>query len=241
MEKNHKILIVDDDIRLSSLLERYLNDQNYLVKSVSNAKQMNRVLSRELFDLIILDLILPDENGLSVCRKLRNYDNLISIIIITAKHEEIDRILGLEIGADDYILKPFNPRELLARIRAVLRRQYNELPGFPSKKNIIVKFGKFKLNLSTREMFKENKLISLTSGEFAVLKVLINNSKKPLSRDKLMNLARGREYIAMERSIDVQISRLRRILEEDPIHPRYIQTIWGLGYVFIPDGSSNEI
>ncbi len=236
MKENYKILIVDDDIRLRSLLERYLNEHKFYVRSVSNAKQMKRILIRESFNLIILDLILPDEDGLSLCRKLRNKNNFISIIIITAKGEEIDRILGLEIGADDYISKPFNPRELLARIRAVLRRQYNELPGAPSKKEIIIKFGKFKLNLATREMFKNNNLIPLTSGEFAVLKTLVINAKKPLSRDKLMNLARGRKYSAMERSIDVQISRLRRVLEEDPIHPRYIQTIWGLGYVFIPDG-----
>ncbi len=237
MQDNYKILVVEDDIRLRSLLERYLNEQKFYVKSVSNAEQMERLLSRESFNLIVLDLILPGEDGLSVCRKLRHQNNYIPIIIITAKSEEVDCIVGLEIGADDYIIKPFNPRELLARIRAVLRRQYNELPGAPSQEELIIKFGKFTLNLATREMFKKNNLISLTSGEFAVLKVLVNHAKEPLSRDKLMNLARGREYSAMERSIDVQISRLRRIIEKDPTHPRYIQTIWGLGYVFVPDGN----
>ena len=133
--------------------------------------------------------------------------------------------------------KPFNPRELLARIRAVLRRQANELPGAPSQEEAVIAFGKFKLNLGTREMFREDEPMPLTSGEFAVLKALVSHPREPLSRDKLMNLARGREYSAMERSIDVQISRLRRMVEEDPAHPRYIQTVWGLGYVFVPDGS----
>ncbi len=236
MKDNYKILVVDDDIKLRSLLERYLNEQKFQVRSVSNSEQMERLLTRETFNLIVLDLILPGEDGLSICRKLRGQNNFIPIIMVTARNEEIDRIIGLEIGADDYISKPFNPRELLARIRAVLRRQIVELPGAPSHEEIIVKFGKFKLNLATREMFKENNLIILTSGEFAVLKTLVNHARKPLSRDKLMNLARGREYSAMERSIDVQISRLRKIIEENPICPRYIQTVWGLGYVFIPDG-----
>ena len=160
-----------------------------------------------------------------------------SIIMVTAKGEEVDRIVGLEIGADDYIPKPFNPRELLARIRAVLRRQANELPGAPSQDDAVIQFGKFKLNLGTREMFHEDENMPLTSGEFAVLKVLVSHPREPLSRDKLMSLARGREYSAMERSIDVQISRLRRMIEEDPTHPRYIQTVWGLGYVFVPDGN----
>ncbi len=236
MKENCKILVVDDDIRLRSLLERYLNEQKFQVRSVSNSEQMERLLTRESFNLIVLDLILPGEDGLSICRKLRSQNNFIPIIIVTAKTEEVDRIIGLEIGADDYISKPFNPRELLARIRAVLRRQIIELPGAPSHEEIIVKFGKFKLNLATREMFKKDELITLTSGEFAVLKTLVNHARKPLSRDKLMNLARGREYSAMERSIDVQISRLRKIIEENPVYPRYIQTVWGLGYVFIPDG-----
>ncbi len=213
MQENYKILVVDDDMRLRALLERYLTEQGFQVRSVANAEQMDRLLTRESFHLMVLDLML------------------------TAKGEEVDRIVGLEIGADDYIPKPFNPRELLARIRAVLRRQANELPGAPSQEEAVIAFGKFKLNLGTREMFREDEPMPLTSGEFAVLKALVSHPREPLSRDKLMNLARGREYSAMERSIDVQISRLRRMVEEDPAHPRYIQTVWGLGYVFVPDGS----
>ncbi|VFS31265.1 transcriptional regulatory protein OmpR [Escherichia coli] len=240
MQENYKILVVDDDMRLRALLERYLTEQGFQVRSVANAEQMDRLLTRESFHLMVLDLMLPGEDGLSICRRLRSQSNPMPIIMVTAKGEEVDRIVGLEIGADDYIPKPFNPRELLARIRAVLRRQANELPGAPSQEEAVIAFGKFKLNLGTREMFREDEPMPLTSGEFAVLKALVSHPREPLSRDKLMNLARGREYSAMERSIDVQISRLRRMVEEDPAHPRYIQTVWGLGYVFVPDGSKHE-
>lgn len=239
MQENQKILVVDDDMRLRALLERYLTEQGFQVRSVANATQMDRLLTRESFHLIILDLMLPGEDGLSICRRLRSQSNPISIIMVTAKGEEVDRIVGLEIGADDYIPKPFNSRELLARIRAVLRRQTNELPGAPSQSEAVICFGRFKLNLGTREMFRDEQLMTLTSGEFAVLKALVIHHRKPLSRDKLMNLARGREYTARERSIDVQISRLRRIIEVDPAYPRYIQTVWGLGYVFVPDGNNS--
>ena len=134
--------------------------------------------------------------------------------------------------------KPFNPRELLARIKAVMRRQVIEAPGAPSTEESVVEFGEFRLNLGTREMFRGDEPMPLTSGEFAVLKSLVTNAREPMSRDKLMNMARGREYAAMERSIDVQISRLRRLVEEDPSKPRYIQTVWGLGYVFVPEGKA---
>ncbi|CDG96717.1 response regulator in two-component regulatory system with EnvZ, regulates ompF and ompC expression (OmpR family) [Xenorhabdus bovienii str. puntauvense] len=237
MQESYKILVVDDDMRLRALLERYLSEQGFQVRSVANAEQMDRLLTRESIQLIVLDLMLPGEDGLSICRRLRSQHNPIPIIMVSAKGEEVDRIVGLEIGADDYLVKPFNPRELLARMRAVMRRQSHELPGAPRPDNAVVKFGKFKLDLGTREMFHEDEQLSLTSGEFSVLKVLVSHPREPLSRDKLMSLARGREYGAMERSIDVQVSRLRRLIEEDPAHPRYIQTVWGLGYVFVPDGS----
>lgn len=236
MQENYKILVVDDDMRLRSLLERYLTEQGFQVRSVANAEQMDRLLAREAFHLMVLDLMLPGEDGLSVCRRLRQANNQLPILMLTAKGDEIDRIVGLEVGADDYLPKPFNPRELLARVRAVLRRQTIEAPGAPSADSTTVTFGEFRLNLGTREMFRNDEPMTLTSGEFAVLKALVTNAREPLSRDKLMNMARGREYSAMERSIDVQISRLRRMVEEDPSKPRYIQTVWGLGYVFVPDG-----
>ncbi len=236
-QETPKILVVDDDMRLRALLERYLVEQGFVVRSAANSEQMDRLLERENFHLLVLDLMLPGEDGLSICRRLRHVENEIPIIMLTAKGDEVDRIIGLELGADDYMPKPFNPRELLARIKAVLRRRTQEAPGAPSQEEEIYSFGDFSLNLATREMQHEQKTIPLTSGEFAVLKALVTHPREPLSRDKLMNLARGRDYSALERSIDVQVSRLRRMLEEDPANPRYIQTVWGLGYVFVPDGS----
>ncbi|WP_371187720.1 two-component system response regulator OmpR [Thalassotalea maritima] len=235
-QETPKILVVDDDMRLRALLERYLVEQGYLVRSAANSEQMDRLLERENFHLIVLDLMLPGEDGLSICRRLRQDDNQVPIIMLTAKGDEVDRIIGLELGADDYMPKPFNPRELLARIKAVLRRKTSEAPGAPSQSEEVIAFGDFSLNLATREMRKGDIAMPLTSGEFAVLKALITHPREPLSRDKLMNLARGRDYSALERSIDVQVSRLRRMLEVDPASPRYIQTVWGLGYVFVPDG-----
>ncbi len=237
-QETPKILVVDDDMRLRSLLERYLVEQGFQVRSAANAEQMDRLLERENFHLMVLDLMLPGEDGLSICRRMRQQDNQIPIIMLTAKGDEVDRIIGLEMGADDYLPKPFNPRELLARVKAVLRRKAADAPGAPAKEEQVVEFGEFKLNLATREMSRNGEPIVLTSGEFAVLKSLVTHPRQPLSRDKLMNLARGRDYSALERSIDVQVSRLRRMLEADPANPRYIQTVWGLGYVFVPDGEA---
>lgn len=222
-------------MRLRSLLERYLVEQGFIVRSAGNAEQMDRLIERENFHLLVLDLMLPGEDGLSICRRLRQKENDIPIIMLTAKGDEVDRIIGLELGADDYIPKPFNPRELLARIKAILRRRSADVPGAPAAEENKIEFGDFKLNLATREMNHGDEIISLTSGEFAVLKALVTHPREPLSRDKLMNLARGRDYSALERSIDVQVSRLRRMIEEDPANPRYLQTVWGLGYVFVPD------
>jgi two-component system phosphate regulon response regulator OmpR len=236
-EETPKILVVDDDLRLRALLERYLKEQGYQARAVPDAEQMDKFLQRENYHLMVLDLMLPGEDGLSICKRLRAAGNKMPIIMLTAKGDEVDRIVGLELGADDYLAKPFNPRELLARIKAVLRRQQKEMPGAPSQEEISVSFGEFSLNLATRELCKHGEPVALTSGEFAVLKALVQNARQPLSRDKLMNLARGRDYSALERSIDVQVSRLRRLIEIDAQKPRYIQTVWGIGYVFVPDGS----
>lgn len=237
-EPLEKILVVDDDARLRSLLQRYLEEQGLSVKAVADAEQMDRALSRELYSLMVLDLMLPGEDGLSICTRLRSTGNAIPIIMLTAKGDDADRINGLEAGADDYLPKPFNPRELLARIKAVLRRQVKELPGAPSQQEEVVSFGPFQLDLSTRTLTKNGEAVSLTTGEFAVMKALVQHPREPLTRDKLMNLARGREWSAMERSIDVQVSRLRRLIEDDPSNARYIQTVWGVGYVFVPDGAA---
>jgi two-component system, OmpR family, phosphate regulon response regulator OmpR len=232
-----KVLVVDDDLRLRDLLNRYLSENQFEVTLASDAPSMNRVLQKSAFDLIVLDLMMPGEDGLSIVRRLRAARDQTPIIMLTAKGEDIDRIVGLEVGADDYLAKPFNPRELLARIHAVLRRQPAQaLPGAPTSQVEQVVFGPFELNLATRSLKKNGELVTLTTGEFGVLKVLAQHMRSPLSRDKLMQLARGREFGAFDRSLDVQISRLRKLIEDDPAQPRYLQTVWGVGYVFIPEG-----
>jgi two-component system phosphate regulon response regulator OmpR len=237
-ETKTKILVVDDDLRLRDLLNRYLGEQGFAVRAVSDAHAMDKLLAHERFDLMVLDLMLPGEDGLSICRRLRGTKNTIPIIMLTAKGEDVDRIVGLEMGADDYLPKPFNPRELVARINAVLRRRAAPLPpGAPSADAESVEFGGMTVNLATRTLVKNGENISLTTGEFALLKVLVTHPRVPLSRDKLMELARGREYEVFDRAIDVQVSRLRKLIEPDPANPTLIQTVWGFGYVFVPDGT----
>ncbi len=234
-----RILVVDDDARLRELLNRYLSEQGYAVRVVADAVDMNRYLARERYDLMILDLMLPGEDGLSICRRLRGGGESLPIIMLTAKGDDVDRIVGLELGADDYLPKPFNPRELVARIQAVLRRQPPPAPpGAPGNAAQIIEFGEFRLSLGTRTLTRNGDDQPLTTGEFALLKVMVEHPRTPMSRDKLMELARGREFGAFDRSIDVQISRLRKIIEPDPARPSFIQTVWGFGYVFIPDGKT---
>ena len=159
--------------------------------------------------------------------------------MLTAKGEDVDRIVGLEVGADDYLGKPFNPRELLARIHAVLRRRPpQEAPGAPSGDNEQVTFGPFTFDLGTRALHRNGEELPLTTGEFAMLKALVRHPRQPLSREKLALLARGREFEPFDRSLDVQVSRLRKLIEIDAAAPRYIQTVWGVGYVFVPDGGN---
>ena len=238
--EGEKILIVDDDPGLSSLLERFFTSKGYRARAVPNVEQMDRLLAREVFNLVVLDLMLPGEDGLSACRRLRAANNRVPIIMLTAKGDELSRIKGLELGADDYLAKPFNPDELMARVKAVLRRQSARVPGAPGSEDESVTFGDYELSLATRELKRGDEVHMLTTGEFAVLKALVMHAREPLTRDKLMNLARGREWDALERSIDVQISRLRRMIEPDPSKPRYIQTVWGVGYVFVPDGNATK-
>lgn len=233
----YKVLIVDDDARLRELLSRYLMEQGFTVKGVGDAPSMDRALHREHYDLIVLDLMLPGEDGLTICRRLRAAENTVPIVMLTAKGDEVDRIIGLEMGADDYLPKPFNPRELVARVHAVLRRQPTTLPGAPTLDDEVVRFGSIVVNLGTRSLTRDGEDVTLTTGEFSLLKVLLQHPRQPLSRDKLMELARGREYGVFDRAIDVQISRLRKLVEEDPSKPRYLQTVWGFGYVFVPEDS----
>lgn len=236
MTNIQRILIVDDDARLRELLLRYLAEQGFAVKAVADGAELDRALLRNRYHLLVLDLMLPGEDGLAILRRLRADGENVPVILLTAKGDEIDRIIGLEMGADDYMPKPFNPRELVARINAVLRRKSESPIGAPEGQEKSVFFGDFEFNLSTRALTKAGVPITLTTGEFALLKVLLTHPRHPLSRDKLMELARGRDHDPFDRAIDVQVSRLRKLIEVDSAHPRFIQTVWGYGYVFVPDG-----
>lgn len=232
------ILVVDDDLRLRDLLERYLAEQGFSVRAIPDGSGIDSILAGQSIDLIVLDLMLPGEDGLAICRRLRALGSTVPVIMLTAKGDEVDRIIGLEMGADDYLPKPFNPRELVARIHAVLRRRQPAVPpGAPVPGGETVSIGPFTLELASRRLVGgEGEVISLTTGEFSLLKALVSHPHQPLSRDRLMELARGREHEAFDRAIDVQISRLRRLIEADPAQPKHIQTVWGYGYVFVPEG-----
>ncbi len=236
-ETRPKILVVDDDVRLRDLLSRYLTDQGFDVQTLPDASQLDRKLQRDPPHLVVLDLMLPGEDGLSACRRLRGTGETVPIIMLTAKGDDVDRIVGLEMGADDYLPKPFNPRELVARIHAVLRRQAERIgPGASSGEGRI-EFGPFVLDLSARVLTRDGQPVALTTGEFQLLRVFATHPRQPLAREKLMLLARGRDHEVFDRAVDVQVSRLRKLIEAEGSEPRYIQTIWGFGYVFVPDGA----
>ena len=233
------VLVVDDDLTARLRLAAYLRKEGYQVNQAGDGHEMWQALAREPAALILLDINLPGQDGISLARELRARDPGIGIILVTSRDEDIDRIVGLEVGADDYLPKPFNPRELLARIHAVLRRRPTlEAPGAPAKEPQSVVFGPFEFDLALRRLTKDGEPMPLTTGEFSMLKALVRHPRQPLSRDKLAQLARGREFEPFDRSLDVQISRLRKMIEPDPAQPRYIQTVWGVGYVFVPDGTA---
>ena len=229
----HKILILDDDAELRGMLQRYLNGQGFQARPVEDAQQLDRLLQRESFDLLVLDLMMPGEDGLSVCRRLRVHGEAIPIIMLTARGDPVDKIIGLEMGADDYLPKPFNPRELAARINALLRRQAMYGAHVAGGADAVVRFGPFTLDGPRRLLLRDGVSVDCSSSEFALLRVLAANPDRPLGRERLRELARGREHEATDRSVDVQIMRLRKLIETDPARPRYIRTVWNVGYVFV--------
>ena len=230
------IALVDDDPKIRELTAKYLSDQELSVKTAANGSELDELMKNNNISLIILDLMMPEESGLNICQRLRVNNVEIPIIMLTAKGDEVDRIVGLEMGADDYLPKPFNPRELLARVYAILRRQQQSL--IQNTKDIF-EFGNFSFDISNRSLHKNGQEIQITAGEYDLLRVFAERPKQPLSRDQIMQLAKGKELDVFDRSIDVQISRLRRLIEEDPNKPKFLQTKWGFGYIFIPDSQQD--
>lgn len=229
------ILVVDDHSEIRDLLKRFLEQHGLRVSCARDGKEMKRLLEEREFDLLVLDLMMPGEDGLTLCRELRAKSSL-PIIMLTAMGEETDRIIGLEMGADDYLAKPFNPRELLARIKAVMRRTQAETQPVAETLTRDLRFDRWLLDINRRELVDEDGVgLSLSTAEFDLLRVFLERPQRVLSRDQLLDLARGREAVAFDRAIDTLVSRLRRKLERDPKSPELIKTIWGGGYMFSAD------
>ena len=229
-----RVLVVDDDPEIRELTSEYLSQQGFDVHCVDAGEAMAAWLADHDVDLIVLDLMLPGEHGLSLAKRLKSEGD-IPIIIVSAQGDDVDRIVGLEVGADDYIAKPFNPRDLLARVRAVLRRSRRVQE--PPTREDEVRFGSFLLNLSSHQLSRDGEPVALTSGEFDLLAVLAAHPNKVLHRDRILDLLTGAERSPFDRSIDVRVTRLRGKIERDPSRPVYIKTIWGKGYMFCPDGN----
>jgi two-component system OmpR family response regulator len=237
MQGSPHILIVDDHREIRDLVSRALTKENFRVSTAADGRAMRKALSDGRIDLILLDLMLPGEDGLALCRSLRA-ESAIPIIMLTAKGEEVDRVIGLEMGADDYLPKPFGSRELVARIKAVLRRTPAGAAADPAGRAKRYRFDRWALDTGARELLRDDGVtVPLSTGEYDLLLALVERPQRVLSRDQLLDLARGRSANAIDRSIDTQVSRLRRKLERDPGDPKIIKTVWGGGYVLTPDVS----
>jgi two-component system phosphate regulon response regulator OmpR len=232
MNSSSKLLVVDDDPELRELTKAYLMKNGFIVNTAESSVGMDEFLATNDVDLLILDLMLPGEHGLAIAKRLKKKKDL-PIIIVSAQGEDIDRIVGLEIGADDYLAKPFNPRELLARIRAVLRRSNGKLEEKETESSRLV-FNDFELDLNAHSLSRGGEKVSLTSGEFDLLALLAANPNRVLHRDTILDRLTGAERSPFDRSIDVRVTRLRGKLEFDPSKPELIKTIWGKGYMFCP-------
>lgn len=233
---NETILIIDDDPRIQKLLTQYLTEHGYHAPALADGAAMDSWLKDNSPDMVILDLMLPGEDGLSLARRLRTEFDF-PIIMLTARGEELDRIIGLEVGADDYMAKPFNPRELLARIRAVFRRGLSNKESIAETKESHYRFGDFNLDPEQGILLREGEEVTLTHGELSLLLILLEHPNRILSRDQLMDLISGNDRDPFDRSIDVRITRLRQKIEQRPSKPRFIRTVWGQGYRFTPDPS----
>jgi two-component system OmpR family response regulator len=230
MTASPHILVVEDDREISRLVSRYLRDNDFRVSIAGHGREMQSVLADNKIDLIVLDIMLPGEDGLSLCRRLRTHSQM-PVIMLTARNEEVDRIVGLELGADDYLAKPFNPRELLARIRAVLRR----VPGDDAAPRAarVLTFQGWRLDCLKRELTSpQGTQVTITGAEFDLLRVFCERPRRVLSREQLLDFTQGRSAGSLERSIDVLVSRLRRKIEIDQHHPEIIKTVRSGGYLF---------
>ena len=234
MSESAHIVVVDDQKEICDVVQEYLTGEGYRVSTAHDGGDMRRILSQSRADLVILDLMLPGEDGLTLARALRS-ESGIGIIILTGRGETVDRIIGLEMGADDYLPKPFHLRELLARVKAVLRRAESRVGDSPHSVRSHARFNGWTLDLSSRELTSPaGEEVRLTTGEFDLLAAFVNNPNQVLSRDRLLDLARNREAGPFDRTIDVQVGRLRRKLEDDPQNPTLIKTVRGSGYIFTP-------
>jgi two-component system OmpR family response regulator len=234
MEAAPHILIVDDHREIRDLVARALTKEGFRVTGAADGRAMRKVLADSRIDLILLDLMLPGEDGLSLCRALRSESN-VPVIMLTAKGDEVDRVIGLEMGADDYLPKPFGSRELIARIKAVLRRAGNQADAAPARGAMRYRFDRWSLDTGARELVRTDGVtVPLSTGEYDLLIVLVERPQRVLSREQLLDLARGRASSGLDRSVDTQVSRLRKKLELDPGDPKIIKTVWGGGYMFTP-------
>jgi two-component system phosphate regulon response regulator OmpR len=230
-----RVLVVDDDPALRELLDEYLSANGMVVEAVHDGAAMRRALQAGMPGAIILDLMLPGEDGLSLARELRTHSD-VPILMLSARGEEIDRVIGLEVGADDYLAKPFGPRELLARLRALLRR-HRALAGAPQAPPRLAGFGPFQLDLAAHRLLRDGAEVRLTSAEFDLLRVFVERPNRVLSRDELISQLKGYERDAFDRSVDIRVTRLRRKIEADPAAPVFVRTIRGEGYLFNPRGA----